>query len=326
MLDHFRMSRFELKLRTLDPLSLPPYKGSTFRGGFGHAFKRVACPLRCQVGCQMPKVCVYAYVFETPPPEESEMLKKYPAAPHPFVLEPPLEERQDYEVGEVLQVGLVLIGRALDFLPYFIYTFDELGRIGIGKGRGRYRLEEVRGFGEGGEGKVLYSGETKTLKSHYPILSGRDLIGETSSLPSNPSTRNSVSLRFLTPTRLKFEERLTDDPEFHILIRNLLRRLSALSYFHCGKRLTLDFKGLIERAGAVKTVERDLRWMDWERYSHRQETKMKLGGFVGGITFQGQLEEFWPFLRLGEWVHVGKGTTFGLGQYRIESVVEVGEP
>ena len=35
-----------------------------------------------------------------------------------------------------ISVGLTLIGRATDYLPYFIYALDELGRIGIGKGRG----------------------------------------------------------------------------------------------------------------------------------------------------------------------------------------------
>jgi CRISPR/Cas system endoribonuclease Cas6 (RAMP superfamily) len=42
------------------------------------------------------------------------------------------------------------------------------------------------------------------------------------------------------------------------------------------------------------------------------------GGFVGDATFEGDLAEFLPALRLGELVHVGKGTTFGLGKYRLE--------
>jgi hypothetical protein len=44
---------------------------------------------------------------------------------------------------------------------------------------------------------------------------------------------------------------------------------------------------------------------------------MKMGGFVGTMTFTGNLEEFLPYLKAGELVHVGKGTGFGLGRYKM---------
>lgn len=44
---------------------------------------------------------------------------------------------------------------------------------------------------------------------------------------------------------------------------------------------------------------------------------MKMGGFIGSITFEGGLESFLPFLLVGEYIHVGKGTSFGLGKYEI---------
>ena len=62
----------------------------------------------------------------------------------------------------------------------------------------------------------------------------------------------------------------------------------------------------------------DLRWYDWERYSGRQERKINMGGFVGDITFEGKLAPFMSFIKAGEVLHVGKGTTFGLGRYRVE--------
>jgi hypothetical protein len=52
-----------------DDAILPPYKGSTFRGGFGVALKQVVCALRRQgcPACLLRRQCVYALVFESLP-------------------------------------------------------------------------------------------------------------------------------------------------------------------------------------------------------------------------------------------------------------------
>jgi hypothetical protein len=111
---------------------LPPYSGSTLRGGFGHAFRRIVCALKGKecTDCLLRDQCIYAYVFETPVPDDAQMMRKYTVAPHPFILEPSVKNQRTYKEGEDLSFGLTLIGRATDYLPYFIYTFDELGRIG----------------------------------------------------------------------------------------------------------------------------------------------------------------------------------------------------
>ena len=304
------MVKFLLTISAIDPLSLPPYKGSTFRGGFGHAFKKVVCTIRnkeCN-DCILKSRCIYSYVFETPPPEDSQILRKYEKAPHPFVIEPPLETKTHYKPGDTLNFGLILIGKAVDYLPYFIYTFEELGKIGIGKGKGRYELQEVSC-----EGKQIYNSVDRQLKP-MPPCSPSLLKRGSGGVDSNSQL---LTLNFITPTRIVINEDLVVDLEFHQLIRNLLRRLSSLSYFHCGERLDLDFKGLIERAQGVKVKERKTEWHDWERYSARQDTRMKMGGFVGKVSFEGKLGEFMEFIELGEMLHVGKGTSFGLGKYEI---------
>src|SRR5205085_3475582 len=102
------------------------------------------------------------------------------------------------------------------------------------------------------------------------------------------------------------------------LIRNLLRRVSLLMAVHGQSRLELDYKGLIARAVGVGIGAAALSWHDWQRYSNRQETKMTLGGFVGEIEYRGEaLAEFLPLLVAGEILHVGTGTSFGLGKYEI---------
>ncbi|MEW6108096.1 MAG: CRISPR system precrRNA processing endoribonuclease RAMP protein Cas6 [Nitrospirota bacterium] len=307
---------FIFHLEPKEIIVLPSYKGSTLRGGFGNAFKRVVCALKktdC-AECILREKCVYSYVFETPPPSDTKIMKKYTNAPHPFIIEPPPERKRGYKSGDEIIFGLTLIGRAVDYLPYFIYTFDELGKIGLGKGKGRYELKEVRS----NEGDRIYSAETKTLKPFEKST----LTFDSSILHVGPEDLNFESgilnLGFVTPTRLVFDGRLTLDLEFHMLIRQLLRRISLLGYFHCGLDPSeIDFRGIIEKAKEVKTVKKDLKWHDWERYSVRQDARMKMGGFVGEITFEGDISPFMPLIKAGEILHVGKGTSFGLGRFRV---------
>ena len=332
-----QISNFLFTIVPKEPLILPAYKGSTFRGGFGYAFKRVVCAIRDKEcpDCLLKEKCIYSYVFETPPPSDTKIMRKYKAAPHPFVIEPPPEKRRGYKPGDEINFGLTLIGRAIDYLPYFIYTFDELGKLGIGKGKAKYDLKTVGAVPRGcpsdvlhgpsaiGKERIIYDSETKTLKSFevasldvgIPTFPRSDGYAEAK---EKEDEGGFLKLTFFTPTRILYDGSLTLDLEFHILIRNLLRRLSLVYYFHCnGDSSEWDFKGMIEKAKEVRVKEKKLRWYDWERYSGRQETMVKMGGFVGEITFEGNIESFLPLIKAGEVLHVGKGTGFGLGKYEI---------
>lgn len=366
MLKTFRLAKFRFTVGAKGRICFPPYKGSVFRGGFGYAFKRIVCVVRnkgCD-GCLLKQKCIYSYIFETPPPEDAEMLRLYPKVPHPFVIEPPDTEKQSFEPGEAFSFQVILIGQAIDYLPYFIYTFTELGKQGIGQGRGKYDLILVEGVGFGNEAVPIYHNTTQTLANNYPVIHARQMginsqdthnEGISQSRPPyqgghqfNPPYRstdcsrrsqggtkegvknipqkdtsqendhaNTVTISLLTPLRLRFDGHITDKIEFHVLIRNLLRRISSLSYFHCGEKFEADFKGLIEKAKGVRLLKGDIHWFDWKRYSTRQEEWMSLGGVIGTVSYEGDLSDFMQLLRLGEYVHVGKGTSFGLGKYEI---------
>ncbi|MBM4428838.1 MAG: CRISPR system precrRNA processing endoribonuclease RAMP protein Cas6 [Chloroflexi bacterium] len=335
MLDNLRFSTYRFTLTALDSLELPPYKGNVLRSGFGMAFKRLVClqkdrqqpaPIPSQIGkvsgpcptCLVKNNCPYAYIFETPRPQDAAVLRSYSEVPHPFVLEPPLDTRSVYQAGETMDFGLVLVGRAINYLPYFIVVFSELGKLGLGRSRGRFALAAVHAVQPfSTQAALVYNGASGTVRDHDLSVG----IADCGFRNSNFEIRNSqseITLRFLTPARLVSGGHLVDQPTFQQLVRGLLRRLSALCYFHCGERLEVDFPGLIAAAGQVRTVAMSLQWVDWERYSARQETRMKLGGFVGRVQYAGEVEPFLPFLRLGEVVHLGKACTFGNGKFTVE--------
>ena len=310
LLQNFRLARYRVILTARSTIVMPPYAGSTLRGGFGHAFRKMVCtqgPIDCR-DCVLKAVCPYPYIFETAPFEGAKQLRTYGDVPRPFVIDP-LDTRGEYRKGESFSFQLTLIGRALDYLPYFLASFRELGEIGIGKGRGRFQLSRV--LSDGGE--YIYDSETQMVHNRNNTLSFGDIAGEAA-----PQPTGQLNLNLLNPTRITHAGKLTDKLPFHLFWRRLIGRISALAYFHCGESLDLDFKGLIAQAETVDTVRSSLRWKDWTRYSSRQNQKMQLGGLVGNVTYAGDLAAFLPFVMLGTFLHVGKNATFGLGKYRIE--------
>lgn len=311
---NLKAARFIFTMTVQEPMILPPYKGSTFRGGFGNAFRRIACSRRRQDcdGCLLTAACPYWLLFEPGPPAGTEILKKFEEIPRPFVIEPDETEKTEFQPGEVLSLHLVLIGKALDYLPYFILVFKELGEIGIGKGRAGYRLDRVTSIPLQEEKETITVYDGKKVYPHYHVVTP-DGIRET--LPGK--TCDILKIDFKTMTRLKAGGVFVEKPEFSVLVRVLFRRLSLLQYFYCGERMSIDFNAAIERAQNVSLRANTTSWVDWERYSSRQNTRMKLGGLVGRAEYEGPWHEFSELLRWGELVHVGKGATFGLGRYEL---------
>jgi len=316
-LSTLKLTKFKFVIRATQPLWLPAYKGSTFRGAFGVTFKRIVCvtqPDTCET-CQIKDQCVYYSVFESPNPGTLPELES-PKVPHPFVLEPPLEQQEQFPPGSTLTFNLILVGNAIHYLPYFIYTFDSLGKTGgIGKGRregqGRFQLLEV--CDDFDAARQIYNGQTQMMTGDFKVLTA---AGLTAQLPDRPMSR--LTLQFETPTRIKHQGKYvllnnSISLNFQLLIENLYRRLFCLAFFH-GEPANEHFA--MPHAAGVTVAQNRLKWQDWERYSHRQRTRMKLGGFVGNITYTGELAPWLPLIKAGEVLHVGKATAFGLGKYR----------
>ncbi len=291
-------------LEVEDPSKLPRHLFSPLRGILGANLKRISCVARrysqC-LECPLNQHCAYGYIFETPRPEDADRLRLYPYLPHPFTITPPYPTPQE----QTIALGLTLVGRAIQYFPHFILSIGSAGEKGIGRYRAPFRILDVV---DCTNSSSLYNPSTKAL-------SPPELI-------STFSTRecHKLSLTFHTPLSLKFQGKLAEPQgfSFHILLRNLLRRLSALSYFHAGKELDLDFKGLIAMAQKIETVDQDLRFVRIKRYSARTKREMPLQGLVGRVSFEGNLTPFTPLLEAGSLVHVGKNTSFGLGHYSLD--------
>ncbi|MGQ9881519.1 MAG: CRISPR system precrRNA processing endoribonuclease RAMP protein Cas6 [Armatimonadota bacterium] len=318
MIESLSFARYHFNLQCLSDIVFRGFSGSTLRGAFGSVFRRLVCITRAPTceGCVLRQQCAYGYVFETAPPSHSQRLRRYESVPRPYVLSLPDSTRLAFHEGEPLQMTLTLIGRAIDYFPYFVFTSQRLEETGLGVGRhegkGRFRLTEVLAERADGNTVRVFTPKEGIDTLRLPVLRGADILERIAGWEPRR-----LGVQFVTPARLRFEGRLTDQIEFHHLVRALLHRLSSLLYFHCGAEPDTDYAGLIARAQEVRTVQRRLRWVEQDRYSSRQKSLLQMGGFTGEMVFEGHLEPFLPLLAVGEYVHIGKGTVMGLGKIRL---------
>ncbi|NEX21453.1 CRISPR system precrRNA processing endoribonuclease RAMP protein Cas6 [Thiorhodococcus mannitoliphagus] len=307
------LGRFRFHFRAQDRVRLPPYSGSAWRGLLGHGLRRTACVThqpQCQ-GCLLIRSCVYSTFFETPPPPE-EAERGFSAVPHPYVLDIDPKSPRVLESGAFFHLTINLFGPAIGQVPYLIHALAKAGERGIGSGQGRFALTAV-------EREQPIGADTWERVFEAGLGDYHQLDPPGIELPAAPST---VSLRLITPLRIKRDGHFLGARDLSAadLLRALYQRVRRLAHLYGGDPEGFDAKRLSSAEDALLMQAGQLHWHDWTRFSSRQDKLMQMGGLVGEIALSGpDLPLIWPVLWLGQWTHIGKGTAFGLGGYRLHA-------
>ncbi|MGC8811795.1 MAG: CRISPR system precrRNA processing endoribonuclease RAMP protein Cas6 [bacterium] len=285
-------------------------KGITLRGAFGSSFRRLCCPdlkAKCS-SCSLHSTCPYGFIFEPRVPEEAERLRLNRDIPRPFVIKPPLDEKEHYAIGDRFIFELILIGKVVQFFPYFLLSFQNLGEWGIGLKRGRFEILLVESLDVNGNAQVI-------MEAGNSMVRLPEIAIDFDKMPAPPEKK--VAITFLTPILLKHGGRWVL-PNFGTLIRRLRDRLNALSYFYCQEVLSLDFYSLGKKADKIISEFGEMSWIEEDRYSKYKNLTHTLKGWIGQAEYKGDISEFWPFLWIGQYIHVGKAATFGQGWYKVK--------
>lgn len=302
------VARYRFEFEVQSPIRLPEYAGSMLRGAFGSALRRTACMTRekdCKV-CPLYRTCPYPAIFETPAPE-IHVLQKFSQIPNPYVIEPPQWGGRIYQTGETLAFNMVLVGRALQQMPLISFAWQRAFSHEVGHGTAI--LRDIRHL-QARNSASVYDVQNNRLHSHLAEQF----------IPT--ACADTFMLDFETPLRLQENGRALPPSELtarHLLMA-LARRTSLLMEFHTEKAMALDFAQLSSLAADVSATH-NLTWRDWTRYSSRQQQKMQLGGATGRWILQKVPEPFHALLQIGQWLHIGKNATFGLGGYDLVEIV-----
>lgn len=314
--------RFLVSFR--NPAAVPELKVSALRGGMGQVLLSEYCTgdRNCEA-CLREPFC----------PVRQLMYAKYEIPPrfatrgdsNGYILE--CEDlRTRVRAGETMEFGLILYGRLIPCLPFFVQAFAGLGRRGLGRDHARYDLLRV----EDSVGNLLV--DVRNIPSGEeewdPCISGEEPAGQLAlRRPQVRSVREYAEYRreellregwekrilFLSPVTIKYEGHFLNDFQSLPLIRALYRRIYSFDCFE-GKQVPLmQWEG---RLPVIVRQEAQRRYVP--RYSETHGKKMTLTGIQGYAEFDEIPEELLLVLAAGEVLHIGKNTSFGFGRYLLQ--------
>lgn len=309
--------RFTTKMRV--PLELPHYAGSLLRGQFGAALRHITCMTReknCK-GCPLQSTCPYSRIFEAPaPPKGSHALQKFSEIPNPYIMEPPPPSARALQAGENFVFHIVLIGHAREQLALVIFALQRALARGLTCERADSDLRQVDYVDAADHTQTVWTHDNPVIQAHQDTI---ELIAANAQ-PASITTE--LCLKIHTPMRLQNQGRPLGVAELtpRALVSTLSRRTALLMEFHAGQKEWGENAKHIAQLGTTLRDTRELRWYDWTRYSSRQRQEMKLGGVLGNWILHGDvdtLSKIYPWLWLGQWLHIGKNATMGMGGYTL---------
>lgn len=206
-------------------------------------------------------------------------------------------EKTNFKAGEELNFSIVFLSQGIILIPEIIRAVISAGKI-LGLNKYKYTLKEVLND----RNDKLYF-DNKLYMKNIKIRTVKDYIENRLEISDEITM-----IKIMRPFRFKKEGKLATDINEKDLINLLTKRILTLNALEGNKIDQLKEYNL-------KITDKEIAWEENSRYSNRQNMKMKLGGLIGYIYLETTDLETKKLLIAGELLHIGKNTSFGLGDY-----------
>lgn len=284
----------------LESESADPYALFGLRPHFVESFRKTAeCGETWNEPCTKGKRCPYHHAFSQTLSADPSALRRYQKPSLPFQFDIPVLHVSP-DMCRSVEIGLTIIGSALTYANEYIAAMVDMLHAPGFRRRVDASLLMVESEGYGGIRNVVRIPGKKGEIANLSILSLKGLYETTVLSP------DAVTLSITTPLRLMAAGIPSRQFDFSRFIRALFRRISSLVYYYGGEEADFDFRLLAEQSLMIRPTSADFSWVEWPG---------RLSGLIGTGTFTGDLSEYHPFLIAGEYLHAGKGASFGLGRF-----------
>jgi hypothetical protein len=281
------------------------YDGFAWRGLIGREIQRLVCPFDRRPPCEACAIkdhCPYFLLIEKNTP-----LSGLFESPRGYIIYSP-----GFQKGPDREFFITLIGGCARFLPVMVKAVFESRRVGLGKNRDPFEVASWEEIGPDSTIRQmpLESDGCISVDGPFPLSAW---------LKNTAAPLQKLSVRFLTPFRLRQRGKYLSEPDWPFYFSTLARRLEALNCLFnngqpLGKERWADLQEAFQVTGNIQTR---LRWWDMDRYSTRQRKKVPMGGIAGDLVMENPSPFYITWWKAAELLHVGKGAAMGLGKVEI---------
>lgn len=308
------VQRLRFRVRPLETIVFGDQPGSALRGALYEVLADNFCSERNGfITPDHASRCPVCWLLAA----EDEKSARGQNIPRPLTVEPPLG-RSVFNPHQELVFGFSLIGQAQNLLPYLARAVQKMGEVGVGRGRGRFKLLSIMEY------NALFDAERTLLNGN---VVKRPMLQVTPSRISEAAAKlnpHKITLEFLTPLRLIADRTLVMAFDPVIFIQRLHERCQGLAERYAETDVPVswqvwqqNFERLSEAARQVKIAYDDTTWLDTFSGSRRQGRATPIGGLIGTVRWEGDLADLLPWILWGASLHVGKNAVKGNGFYRL---------
>ena len=337
ILKELSLVRLRFELETLEESNVPAYKGDLLRMALLWWLSDFWCPMpnRCRHGCRQPQVCMFGRLCEPPvdPTWSPKILRMMGDTPPPaYTLWDMQDRRRHMYEGTAWRFELVLVGElALRQIPAVVAAVQQGAEKGMGRVRLRSRVRRVAALRDHGAPEpaechlAVEKPAGDSLALTWQSYRLEDVVfGYEQALrwvQSYCAPVRALSLRYLSPVKIKERGQWVEEPHFRPVMRAVVRRLRLLSQVHgAGEWPQAQYGPLLDLAETVRMEHHETHWVGYTRQSKRSG-RHEIEGFIGQAWYAGEdLRPLLPALWLGQWLHVGKSYVLGNGRYLVEQI------
>lgn len=225
--------------------------------------------------------------------------------------------KQLYKSGEVLNFGLVIIGKLNQHLVAIIEALQLMVKKGIGKDKLKFSLAAFSETNLNGPDTILYQNKKPVvaIMPQHPIsLANFKTVG---------AKEQWIRFNFITPTAFDNNGILTGGYSFRTILQKTISRIIDTAFLFAGTTATqyraaiaeMD-KYLQQTVAPVSKIE--LSWHQIISPAAKGKTSLILFGHTGYMVYNGMFNFYLDVLLLSQWLQVGDNTTYGFGKIEIQ--------